>query len=74
MTEEMTNEEWSALIEQTYNSVTENMQDKYLRMMFSLNMICEFCKRDPDLNMGNLHSLALFGLGFSHEESEPTDV
>lgn len=62
--------QWAEFMEEVYAAVVGKMNDTHMKMVFALNMICEFCKRDADLNMTEIHKMALFGLGYDHEEDD----
>lgn len=64
---------WFDDFEAGFEAVFAEMNDEHLRMKFALNMICEICRRDSSLEMGSLHQMALFGLGYSHEEADSVE-
>lgn len=64
----MSDDEWYEALDAGFEAVFEKMEERHMKMMFALNMICEFCRRDSSLEMGKIHKMALFGLGYDHEE------
>lgn len=77
MSEQMPEEgtfEWFEFMESIFEVSIGKMEDKHLHMEFALNMICEMCKRYPGLHMGQVHKMALFGLGYEYEEDDASEV
>lgn len=64
---------WFDEFEAGFKAVFDKMNDEHLHMTFALNMICEICKRDSALTMGKIHQMALFGLGYDHEQEDRQD-
>lgn len=65
--------QWFDAHEKLFKAVLGEMEDQHLRMTFALNMICEMCRRDSVLNMGEVHRMALFGLEYAYEEADVED-